>query len=132
MRKLGRLVVVLAALAACFGLNQGSAFAMEAFCFANDGDAGGVSCYIYHEEDGYHVDSVKFDAWGEILTINDLVANGEGVAAYINGVRYPGQPSAYGPVQYNLSIAEGTRVEVTSCQTDAGREYDCHTEWATA
>ncbi|MET8291343.1 hypothetical protein ABZV80_40070 [Streptomyces sp. NPDC005132] len=128
MRKFGRLVVVLAALAACFGLTQTSASAMEAFCFNDDGDAGGRSCYIYHEADGHHVDSVKFEALGEYLTINDLVSDGKGVAAYVNGVRYPGQSSVYGPVTYNLTISEGTTVVLTSCQTDNGTEYDCHTE----
>jgi hypothetical protein len=133
VRKVGRFVVVFAAMGALFGLNQGSATAMEAFCFTNDGDDGGKSCYIYHEDkDGNHVDSVKFDAWGEILTVNDLVANGEGVVAYVNGDRYPGMPSAYGPQRYDLSIKEGTSVELKSCQIKDGREYDCHTEWAVA
>ncbi|MFJ9721712.1 hypothetical protein ACIRP3_03100 [Streptomyces sp. NPDC101209] len=133
MRKLGRLALVFAAFAALFGLQQGNAYALEATCFTADGDAGGKSCYIWHEDSsGHHVDSVKFDALGEYLTITDLVANGEGVAAYVNGVRYPGQSAAYGPVQYNLSIADGTSVKLESCQTDNGKEYDCHTEWAVA
>ncbi|MEU3243256.1 MULTISPECIES: hypothetical protein [unclassified Streptomyces] len=132
MRKLGRLVVVLAALAASFGLTQGSASALVAFCYNDDGDAGGRSCSIYHEADGYRVDSVKFDAYGEHLTVNDLVTDSKGVAAYVNGVRYPGQPSDYGPVTYNLSISEGTKVVLTSCQTNNGKEYDCHSENAIA
>ncbi|MCL6670125.1 hypothetical protein [Streptomyces panaciradicis] len=95
---LGRAALVFAAFAALFGLQQGNACALEATCFTADGDAGGKCCYVWHQDStGQRVDSVKFDALGECLT-----------------------------------IAEGTSVKLESCQTDNGKEYDCHTEWAVA
>ncbi|MEV6104509.1 hypothetical protein AB0M28_07290 [Streptomyces sp. NPDC051940] len=132
MRKFGRTGVVLMAMAGMFVLNQGTAQALETYCWAEDGDAGGVSCQIWHEADGQHVDSVKFDAYGEHLTIYDLVEDGKGVMAEVNGQPYWGAPSAYGPIEFNLSIAEGTKVTLTSCQTNNGSVYDCASRTATA
>ncbi|MFI5809045.1 hypothetical protein [Streptomyces sp. NPDC051561] len=132
MRKFSRVAVVFAASVALVGLNQGSASALEAHCWTADSDDGGKSCQIWHEANGAHVDSVRFNSYGETLWVYDLVSDGKGVTAFVNGREYPGRPSDYGPVEYNLSIAEGTKVELTSCQTDNGRVYDCHTEWAIA
>ncbi|MGI5484703.1 hypothetical protein [Streptomyces lavendofoliae] len=59
------------------------------------------------------------DAGGS--SANGLVANGEGVMAYVNGDRYPGMPSAaYGPQRYDLNIAEDKTVELNSCHTSHG------------
>ncbi|MFC9590801.1 hypothetical protein ACFTUC_13605 [Streptomyces sp. NPDC056944] len=133
MRKFGRLAVVFAALAALFGLNQGSAFALESYCTYNDGDDGGKSCWIYHENSsGGRVDMVYFEAYGEKLHISDYEANGEGVVAYVNGTPYywtKGNQTGY---VWNLSFAEGASITLKSCQTDGAAEYDCHTEYAVA
>ncbi|MFH0172595.1 hypothetical protein ACIA6D_02440 [Streptomyces cacaoi] len=134
MRNLGRIAVVFAAVAGLFGLVQSPAFAIEATCSYNDGDDGGKSCWIYHQNKaGSRVDMVYFWSYGEQLTLSDYDANGEGVMAYVNGVEYwwtRGNQTGY---TWNLSFAEGTTVKITSCQTDGTKDpYDCHTEYAIA
>ncbi|MEU9235127.1 hypothetical protein [Streptomyces subrutilus] len=132
MRNFGRIAVVFAASTALVALGQSSASALEAYCWTNDGDSGGKSCQIYHEANGKRVDSVRFLAAGEHLSITDLAADGKGVMAYVNGDVYWGAPSSYGTMDYDLKITDGTLVELKSCQTDNGRVYDCHTEYARA
>ncbi|MGW4201270.1 hypothetical protein [Streptomyces sp. NPDC004726] len=122
-----------AALFAMFALSQGSASALERYCTYNDGDAGGRSCWIYHENSrGIRVDMVYFEAYGEKLHISDYEANGEGVVAYVNGTPYYWTRGNQTGFTWNLSFAEGTTITLTSCQTNGTREYDCHTEYPIA
>ncbi|MFI6284986.1 hypothetical protein ACIBCM_09545 [Streptomyces sp. NPDC051018] len=134
MRKPGRIATVAVAAGALFALNQGSALAIEAGCWTNDGDPGGKSCRIYHQGPGnIRVDMVRFMSYGEQLTLSDYAANGEGVMAIVNGEKYYWSGGAGTGTTFNLSFAEGTRVTLTSCQTRSDRDpYDCHTEQAVA
>ncbi|MGH3118670.1 MAG: hypothetical protein ACRDQ2_16465 [Gaiellales bacterium] len=116
------------------GLMPANALALEASCFgAGVSDPDGVSCLIAHEDSaGNRVDRVYFDAYGEVLHIADYAANGEGVVAYVNGIPYYLTTGANTDRTVNLNYTEGTRLPITSCQTNNGNEYDCHTEYATA
>ncbi|MCX5314033.1 hypothetical protein [Streptomyces sp. NBC_00154] len=134
MRTLSKLALVGALSASFVGLMPANALALEANCYsAAPADPDGVSCVIYHENAaGSHVDRVYFEAYGEVLHLSDYWANGEGVVAYVNGVSYYLTTGADTTKDVNLSFTEGARVQITSCQTDKGTEYDCHTEYATA
>ncbi|MFF0746340.1 hypothetical protein ACFYVL_38700 [Streptomyces sp. NPDC004111] len=134
MRAIGRIAVVGSMVLASAGLSVGSASALYAVCWDADNDAGGVNCSISHEENSWgSVDNVNFQAYGEVLHISDLLANGKGVGAYVEGKWYPFNGTSDDPgVTYNLSFTEGQKITLTSCQTNNGTRYDCHTEYATA
>lgn len=134
MRIFGRIALAGAMALASVGLSVGSASALYSVCWDAEDDAGGVNCSISHEENSWGaVDNVAFYAYGEHLSIVDLLNNGKGVGAYVEGKWYAHNRQAYeGSTDYNLSFAEGQQITLTSCQTNNGTRYDCHTEYATA
>ncbi|MEU4210824.1 hypothetical protein AB0F13_12670 [Streptomyces sp. NPDC026206] len=90
-------------------LNQGSASALEVYCWTADSDAGGKPYQIWHEASSQRVDSVRCHSYSADLYIYRWVSDGKGVMAYVNGEEYPGRPSEYGPITYNLGVTEGAR-----------------------
>jgi hypothetical protein len=123
MRTLLRLALVATFTALSVGLTAGNATAVDSECWSDDGDPGGVSCWIQHLGKYTVDDHVEFRANGEVLIVADLTRNGRGVVAYVNGERYP---SLGGDTrEFNLSFAEGATIHLTSCRTNNGAEFDC-------
>ncbi|MFF4710704.1 hypothetical protein ACFY2V_04755 [Streptomyces eurythermus] len=118
---------------AAIGLTTGTASALTHGCAVSSNDAGGLDCWVQHEESGWGaVDSTNFYAYGERLYLSDLLNNGKGVGAYVEGTWYRHTGEAYEGTEYNLSFEEGRSISVKACQTDNGSIYDCYTEYARA
>lgn len=134
MKAIGRITLAGAMAVASLGLSVNSASALQAYCWDSTNDAGGVDCSINHEENSWGtVDHVEFRAYDEIVYITDMLNNGKGVGAYVEGTWYPHNGTAADPGStYDFDFAEGRQITLTSCQTDNGTRYDCHTEYGTA